>query len=169
MASKFTISLDKRPQNIQGQIPFNIQIEEYSKAVAEGIVLIRGDFVQESPVGGTGILRNSWITEGPNFSGNTIKGEVVSSVIQAQVVDGGAKRHLPPHTEDSGLHQWVRRKLRITNRTRANNVAFLISRKIKRDGIKAKRTFVKSFESVKPQIDAMMERAKNRTVARLGK
>jgi len=169
MGAKFSISLKDRPQNIRGQIPFNIQIQEYSRAVAEGIVLIRGDFVEKSPVGGTGILRNSWITNGPNVSGNTIKGEVVSSVIQAQVVDGGAKRHLPPHTEGSGLHQWVRRKLNITNRTRVNSVAFLISRKIKRDGIKAKRTFKISFGSIKPQIDATMERAKDRVVARLGK
>jgi hypothetical protein len=159
--------LVKRPKNIQNDIPQDIYVREYSRGIAESLVLMRGEFVQESPVGGTAVLRNSWQTNGPDVRGDVISGDVTSAVVQAIVVDQGAKPHTPPSGDSSGLKQWVTRKLRITDPTRASTVAFLISRKLKKTGLPKRKTFTNSFNDLKKDFDKAMVRAQKRMGDRL--
>jgi len=168
MTLSVSMSLVKRPPNIRGNIPHNLFVLEYSTAIAESLVGLRNEFVQESPVGGTAVLKNSWVSDGPNVDGNVISGDVTSSVTQALVVDEGAKPHTPPSGDSSGLRQWVNRKLRITDPTKASTAAFLISRKIKSKGLPKRKVFSGSFADLEIEFDEAMHRAKNRLVKKLG-
>ena len=159
--------LVKRPPNIRRDVPRDLFVKHFSRAIAESTVQLRTDFVQQSPVGGTAILRNSWQTNGPDVDGNVIRGDVTSTVVQAGVVDQGAKPHTPPSGDSSGLRQWVNRKLRITDPTRASTVAFLISRKIKKQGLPKRKIFTNSFNDLNEFFDKAMKRAQNRIVSQL--
>jgi len=157
-----------RPENIRGNIPHNIFVKEYSQAIAESVAILRDGLIQQSPVGGKGLLRESWQTTGPNVDGDTISGDVTSPVTQALVIDQGAKPHTPPSGDSSGLRQWVNRKLRITDPTKASTAAFLISRKIKQRGLPKRLIFTNEFNDLEIQFDEAMKRAKNRLVESLG-
>jgi hypothetical protein len=163
-----SFKLVKRPLNIQGAIPRNLFVREYSRAVAESLVDLRGDLVENSPVGGTANLKGSWISDGPNVDKTEISGNVSSSEIQALVIDQGAKPHTPPSGDSSGLRQWVNRRLRITDPTKASTAAFLISRKIKSKGLPKRGIFTARFKALEPNFDRIMERAKKRLVKFLG-
>lgn len=161
-----SMKLVQRPNNIQGNIPQEIFNEEYSRAISEAIVLLRGKLAERSPVGGTAGLTNSWVTDGPNVGNAKVSGEVSSPVDHAIVIDQGAKPHTPPSGDDSGLNQWVRRKLRLSG-TRASTAAFLISRSIKRRGLPKRRIFTDEFEDLENEFDEAMARAEKRSIERL--
>lgn len=93
-----------------------------------------------------------------------VLGIVGSSQPSALFVEVGTKPHMPPV---AALVPWVKAVLGISEPKEARSVAFLIARKIAREGTPAKRPMGKAVEATEGQVVAMFERAADRIAARL--
>ena len=77
--------------------------------------------------------------------------KVGSNVKHAIYVEFGRRKgKYPPVEGTRGLEYWVRRKLGYRGR-RARQVAFLIARKIAKEGIKGKYMFTETLKQMKPE------------------
>jgi hypothetical protein len=121
----------------------------------------------------TGDLRSSWQTDPARVVGRIITGAVISSAVQALVIDEGAKKHFPPVGDPDGrpepaLATWLRRKPAVFRDQRTGRAfnwrdpgdlrraAFLIGRKFKREGKPKLLIFSKTFTKLQPRARAAM-------------
>lgn len=168
MVIKIQVKLGKTPQALDPNFVTSVINREITRGVAESLVITRNEMVKESPTG-IGILKNSWVTDGPNVLGKTVVGRVSSSEVQALVIDEGAKPHFPPIGREPALAPWIRRKLGITDPKKVRGIALKIGKKFSRRGIPAKRTFSTAFLKVTPIIVLRIKSSVDRIVERLGK
>ena len=170
MVFQVQMNLVDLPKALKGDASQEIIREELVKATAENLIDLRNSFSKGSPTG-LGILRNSWIIEKPKAKGKFVIGNVSSSVVQALIVDQGARPHFPPVSGvgggESALAPWIRRKLGVSDPDEIEQIAFKISRKFKKSGIKKRRIFSNIFKKKTPSIAARLEVAKERIIKRL--
>ena len=142
-------------------------LAEARRGVSEAAILVRATLVEASPVGGTGLLRNSWTITGPAVEGDEVEARVSSTEDSAIIVEEGARPHFPPW-RSPGLQQWVRRKLGIETDRIVRHTAFKIALAISERGLPATRVFGKAIDKAQGAIDAILERAQTRIGKLLG-
>lgn len=135
--------------------------QESLRAVNESSLVMREVMIQKSPFGGTNLLRASWQSRPARVTaGGRVHGEVVAKgSVSANVIDGGAKPHFPPVGavgSEPALGVWIRRILGQADPKQIRSTAFAISRKFKRVGIPAKRTFSIAFTANTDKIVGIM-------------
>ena len=127
---------------------------------------MRGLVIPKTPVGVTAMLRGGTqatvTSSGSDFS---IDGRVFNPSAYGLPVELGrmAGKRQPP---SSALEMWVRRKLNVPE-NRVKSVAFLVARKIGRQGTKAVEMFAKAFEEGKGTVNGFFDRAAARVVEAL--
>ena len=171
MVFRIEIDLPKIPEILKGR-----KFEDgLRQAIINGINAssseLRKRMANASPIGGTGELSGSWITNPASKKGKFISGSVSSSAIQALVIEGkkdgiGAKPHFPPPPR-LALQRWVRAKLGVDQGAPARRAAFFVAKSISRRGFRARRifskVFIKSRNRIKQTIDAFINRFISKT------
>lgn len=136
-------------------------------------------FLTEAMTEATLLVEREWKEKVPKVSSLTagsiisdvastpvgVLGVVGSSQASALFLELGTKAHMPPV---EALVPWVKAVLGITEPKEAKSVAFLVARKIARDGTEAKRPLERAVDATQAQIVAMFERASERIVNHLG-
>jgi len=85
----------------------------------------------------------------------TVRGNVFSRSAGANVLERGAKPHFPaflPSGTNPGLGSWIEKKLGITDPRRIRQVGFLIGRKFKQVGIRARQITTKANIAILPDL-----------------
>lgn len=143
-----------------------IVAEELTRAMwTAELLLLRG--VQEAtPVGATGLLRQSISAREPQRLGNQVIGEVGTSIAHAAPVEIGTRPHFPPIAP---LQDWVERKLGVTDEHEARGVAFAIARRIATRGTKGAAMFSTVFTREQGRMASIFEAAERRIAERLAK
>jgi hypothetical protein len=136
--------------------------QELLAAVTEADMLLEREVKDTWPVA-SGISRSS-MTHVERVDGLHVEGFVGSSLNYVQPVDLGTKPHFPPV---EALIDWVRTKLGITNEKEARGVAFLVARKIAREGTKGAHAFESVLERMRPQLERIFAAAQERIAKRL--
>lgn len=137
--------------------------EELLAAVTEAdLLLLRG--VQERTPTATGLLRSSEHNVETVVEPFGVEGLVGSPLNYAQPVDLGTRPHFPPV---AALMDWVKLKLGITDEKEARSVAFLVARKISKEGTKGAEMFGQAFAAMEPQVRQIFDMAQQRIGARL--
>ncbi len=134
---------------------------ELTAAMHASTQMFRGLIIPATPVGVSGMLRGGTAAEVSTSAGAfSIEGRVFNPSAYGLPVElgRGAGKRQPP---SSALELWVRRKLGVPD-NRVKSVAFLIARKIGRQGTKAVEMFTKAFASGKGQANAYFDRAASR-------
>ncbi len=162
MAFRFRLDTPDLPREFERSA--EIVREEAERAAALAGVELRNALVSASPVGGTALLRNSWVSARPEARAGIVEISVASTAAHALPVEEGARPHFPPPL---ALGQWIRRKLGITDPTRARRAAFRIGRAIARRGLPVRRVFARAVEAVAPGIDRLFELMADRIQDRL--
>jgi hypothetical protein len=130
-----------------------IVAEELTRAMwTAELLLLRG--VQEAtPVGATGLLRQSISAREPQRLGNQVIGEVGTSIAHAAPVEIGTRPHFPPIAP---LQDWVERKLGVTDEHEAR-------------GTKGAAMFSTVFTREQGRMASIFEAAERRIAERLAK
>jgi hypothetical protein len=125
-------------------------VQKELRHFVDAVVLdAEGNVVRLTPVGASGHLKQS-IKPEVNISGLGIVGRVYSSDVPvkvASVEEGRRPGKMPPRRP---IEMWVARRIGGDN---VRAVAFLIARKIGREGTKGKWMFRDGFQATKPRID----------------
>ena len=111
--------------------------------------LLRGELVKAAPTN-TGL------------GGQSLRGIVrrekkgitseITSLVHLPILNKGF-RSMPNFPPEDAIELWVKRKLGITNSKEANRIAYLIARKIKKEGIQTHQGFIdRTVEKVEPRI-----------------
>ena len=131
--------------------------DEMDDAMIGSLVLLHGQIVGRTPVGATGNLRGSIVwsrTPAPNAVG-----EVTTPLRYGEVVERGRRPgKMPPTDPMESLELWVIRKLGI-NPPASRGVAFVIARKIAKDGTRAAGMFAKGLAASKSEINRLWKEA----------
>jgi len=139
---------------------------EMSAAMQASTQYLRGLIIPLTPVGVSGALRagTQALVTGSG-SDRTIEGRVFNPVAYGMPVElGRAPGKMPP---SSALELWVRRKLDVPE-NKVKSVAFLVARKIGRQGTKAVGMFEKAMAQVNGStITGFFDRAASRIVEAL--
>lgn len=149
-----------------------VVVEESKRAINKSTLQLRETMVLASPFGGTSLLKQSWITRPARvLTGRKVRGRVVAKgSVAANVIDKGARPHFPPVGAPGttpALGIWILRKLGITDDRQIRKTAFAISRKFRRRGIPAKRTFTIAFRASTGEIVSNMNEMAVRIKQRL--
>lgn len=162
-APTLTIDLQIPPTALFAGRGGQIVDEELGAAVAAGLVMIRGAVVPRTPVGVSGSLRGAWQID---IRGQTpmITGRVFNPLIYGPPVEAGARPHWPPR---GPIELWVRRKLQVAEKE-VRGVAFLVARKISREGTKAVRMAEQAITETRGKVEARWQLALQRIAQRLG-
>jgi hypothetical protein len=119
-------------------------------AVWKSLLLLEREIKERTPVGVTGLLRQSIAAHRPRVDiGGRIVGEVGTPLSYAESREKGTKPHFPPV---EALEDWVRAKLGIAP-AQARSVAFLVARKIAMVGTEGAFMFAGAFEATEDQIE----------------
>lgn len=121
--------------------------------------LVVTEIKKRTPVN-TGALRAS-IT----FKGRTPnRGVLASPLVYASVMEYGRRPgKFPP---SAPMQLWVKRQLRISDPAAIRSIAFLISRKIARVGIKGRQMFDKNIKAGWPRARRVMDNIVSRIISR---
>ena len=141
-----------------------VTMRELEAAVTEADVLLQrevidGEAMQKAKA--SGLLAQS-IFHTEEVSQNRVLGLVSTPLAYALPVEIGTKPHFPPLEP---LIDWVKVKLNISGEKEARGVAFLIARKISRQGTKGQRPFGQAFDANQEQVAAIFARAGERIAA----
>jgi len=138
--------------------------EELSAAMHASTQVLRGAIIPKTPVF-MGPLRQG-TQASVTGTARSIEGRVFNPSSYGMVVELGRTpgKRQPP---SSALELWVRRKLGVPE-NRVKSVAFLVARKIGKQGTKAIKMFETSFNESKGTINRLFDRAAARIVERLG-
>lgn len=137
--------------------------QELTAAVAEADLLIEREIKDAWPTA-SGLSRSS-ITHVETVAGLHVEGFVGSTLNYVQPVDLGTRPHFPPV---EALIDWVRTKLGVASDKQARGIAFLIARKIARQGTKGAHVFDEALERLTPQLERIFGAAQARIASRLG-
>ena len=116
------------------------------------------------------LVQREWQENMPRVSGITARsitsdvastpagvlGIVGSSQPSAIFIELGTKPHMPP---SEALQPWVKAVMGIRDPKELERVAFLVARKIAREGTEPQRPMAKAVEAVEGQVVAIFERA----------
>lgn len=133
--------------------------DELRQGVTQGAVILHDAVVRNTPVGATGMLRNS-ITFEVSGSGLDVTGRVFSTDVPVKVASvetGRAPGRMPPWGPGSSLSLWVARKAGGDQRA-----AFLIARAIGRRGTKGAHMFERAYSANRAKVVSLLEEAVRR-------
>ena len=136
--------------------------EELLRTTTEVDLLLEREVKERTPVGVGASLRASIFSEERALADNVI-GEVGTPMNYAIPVELGSKPHFPPIEP---LKDWVRQKLNVPAEE-VGQVAFLIARKISKQGTKGAHMFRDAFVANRAQVERMYDEAQTRIVNRL--
>jgi hypothetical protein len=136
--------------------------QELAAAMAEADQLILREVKERTPHA-SGLLRGSEIAV-EKVQGFAVQGFVGSPLNYAQPVELGTRPHFPPV---EALMDWVKLRFHVTSDSQARGIAFLIARKISRQGTKGASMFEQAWGAVAPQVSAIFARAADRIAARI--
>lgn len=165
----FTMKLDAKLT--PGGLDPEIVMQEALRTVNEISTEARQAMVDESQFGGTNTLRTGWQAEPAEATGLEVSGRVVTTAVQALVIDEGTVRH--PRPPRGALDVWVRRVLGISGKRAIRRAAFAIGKAIKRRGLpreaSEKGKFTRKWGTLRGSIDARMDAMAERIAARANK
>ncbi|QIL81817.1 hypothetical protein G7047_19265 [Diaphorobacter sp. HDW4A] len=137
--------------------------EVLEAAMTEATQLVEREVIENIPRASTGLTAKS-ITRDVMSTPAGVLGVVGSSQPSALFLELGTRPHMPPI---DALVPWVRAVLGIRDPKEAKSVAFLVGRKIAREGTKPQRPFERAVTSTETQVIAMFEDAAQRIVRHL--
>lgn len=134
--------------------------------------------LQEAMTEATLLVQREWQENLPRVSGLTARsitsdvastpagvlGVVSSSQPNALFLELGTRPHMPPV---AAIEPWVKAVLGIREPKEVKRVAFLVARKIAREGTPAQHPMARAVQSTEGQVIAMFERAAAKVVAHL--
>lgn len=137
--------------------------DELNAAMHASTQHLRGLIIPKTPVGVSGLLRKTQASV--TGEARSIEGRVFNPAPYGIVVEmGRTPGAKPPRSSD--LELWVRRKLDVPE-NKVKSVAFLVARKIGKQGTKAVKMFASSVEEGRGTINHLFDRAAARIIARL--
>lgn len=142
---------------------------EMLTAVREADLLIQGELQQKLPRGagairgGAGLAGSIYVEE--TLAQTRAIGVVATALPYAVPVEVGTRPHFPPLQP---IEDWVAAKLGIDNDAERRSVAFLIARKISREGTKADGTWQRVAEQTDAAVQAAIAAGVDRSLDRLG-
>lgn len=134
--------------------------------------------LQEAMTEATLLVQREWQENLPRVSGLTARsitsdvastpagvlGVVSSSQPNALFLELGTRPHMPPV---AAIEPWVKAVLGISEPKEVKRVAFLVARKIAREGTPAQHPMARAVQSTEGQVIAMFERAAGKVAAHL--
>jgi hypothetical protein len=134
--------------------------------------------LQEAMTEATLLVQREWQENLPRVSGLTARsitsdvastpagvlGVVSSSQPNALCLELGTRPHMPPV---AAIEPWVKAVLGISEPKEVKRVAFLVARKIAREGTPAQHLMARAVQSTEGQVIAMFERAAAKVAAHL--
>lgn len=137
-----------------------------------------GRVLQEAMTEATLLVQREWQENMPRVSGLTARsitsdvastpagvlGVVSSSQPNALFLELGTRPHMPPV---AAIEPWVKAVLGIREPKEVKRVAFLVARKIAREGTPAQHPMARSVQSTEGQVIVMFERAAAKVAAHL--
>lgn len=133
------------------------------EAMTEATLLVEREWKENVPKA-SGLTAQS-ITSDVASTPAGVLGVTGSSQASALFLELGSKPHMPPV---DALVPWVKAVLGISEPKEARSVAFLVARKIARDGTPAQRPMGRAVEAARGQIVAMFDNAAARIANHLG-
>lgn len=140
-----------------------IVLDEFEAATWEAELLLQREVQELTPVGATGLLRQSISAREPRRLADQVIGEVGTSIAHALPVELGTRPHFPPIRP---LADWAVAKLGV-GRDQAERVGYLIARKIAQRGTKGAAMFAKAFQANRAQVLRIYEAALPRIAQRI--
>lgn len=137
--------------------------DELVAAMDESLIGLQAEVQDLTPVGATGLLRESEIAQPVQSLADQVIGVVGTSLNYAEAVELGTKPHFPPV---EALEDWVKQKLGVADKD-VPRVAFLVARKISLTGTPAAGMFHRGLNNVRAAIAQRFEQATRRIVERL--
>lgn len=124
------------------------------------------DLQRNSPVGSTGLLKKSWEISGASIFQNEIQCSITNNAPNALNRLEGRKPGRPPPS--TALEEWVKFKFRISGK-QLKSVAFLVARKIGKEGTQRSKRNFKEFDPVtgQPVKNSAIDRALTRIEKKL--
>ena len=124
--------------------------------------------LQEAMTEATLLVQREWQENLPRVSGLTAR-SITSDVASTPagvlgVVELGTRPHMPPV---AAIEPWVKAVLGISEPKEVKRVAFLVARKIAREGTPAQHPMSRAVQSTEGQVIAMFERAAAKVAAHL--
>lgn len=135
---------------------------ELRRTMQEAVLLVERE-VRENVPRVSGLTAGSITSDVASLPAGVL-GVVGSSQPSALFLELGTRPHMPPV---EALQPWVRAVLGISDPKENRSVAFLVARKIARDGTKAQRPFERASQSTHAQVVQMFEAAAGRIAQRL--
>lgn len=149
-------------QSMLAQVP--AVTERHTRiAITKGLMLLQREIAEATPTGANQLLRKSIIAQPVQVSESGLIGVVGTSLNYAVPVEIGTRPHFPPLAP---LQDWVVAKLGIEKK-RAKSVAFLIARKISKQGTKGAFMFRDTFKRLQPTINGYFSQARQAIIAEL--
>lgn len=140
--------------------------EELVPAMQRSVITVANRAKENAPVGATGLLRQKISSKVEAVSGSAITGIVgvdIASPYPSVVEFGRQPGSFPP---PEALYTWVERVLGVEGPNVAG-VAFLVARKIAREGTKGQFFLLRAFASSLTEIGGFFKAAGDRIIARL--
>jgi len=158
-AALFAKHLQTAPQIVQ---------EEITPALHEALQLLEREIKDLTPVGvmGGGGLRGSITSELRGTAIDDLQGKVYSPMKHALPVEMGTKPHPVSREGQAAIRDWVEKILNVSPEE-SKSVAFLVVRKISKEGTEGAHMFEEGLSKNTRQILNMLYAAQDRIVARL--
>lgn len=129
--------------------------KELEAAIEWGVMKAQQAIVPRAPIN-NGQLRQGWQTQiFGSPAGDQIMGTLYNPMAHALPMETGTRPFWPPLAP---LEQWAKRKFSVDG-AQARSIAFLVARKISREGIKGRHFFADGWASVKGQVEQRMQMA----------
>ncbi len=139
--------------------------EEMLAAVTEADFLLLREVAERTPDKVIGDLKDSYVSREQPLEHGAI-GIVGTPLPYAVYVELGTKPHAINGLGVQSIEDWVRAKLRVPEKE-VRSVAYLVSRKIRREGTKPVGMFSKAWEEQEQAVQDIFKRARDRIAARL--
>lgn len=132
-------------------------------AMTEATLLLQGQWQERLPRGASDLTAGS-ITSDVASTPAGVLGVVGSILPSALFVELGTRPHMPPA---QALEPWVKAVLGIREPKEVKSVAFLVARKIAREGTPAQYPMARAASAIEGQILAMFEQGAAKVAAYL--
>lgn len=139
--------------------------EEMLAAVTEADFLLKREVIERTPDNVIGNLKASYVSREQPLEYGAI-GIVGTAKPYAVYVELGTKPHSINGLGVQSIEDWVRKKLGVPEKE-VRSVAYLVARKIRREGTKPVGMFSKAWEDQEPAVQRIFERARDRIAKRL--
>ena len=124
-------------------------------AVYQSCLLLEREVKERTPKGAFSALVGSIAAQPPNVTGAGVEASVGSALNYAESVELGTKPHFPPVAP---LADWARAKLGLSEDDAAR-VAWMIARKISKQGTQGAFMFTNAVDATREQIEAIIKQA----------